>query len=81
MGKLSVPPQIAGGAQIGFASGFQTDGEPRQVAGQRLGVVNEPFQFGVHFGGDAGVEHADIELEGARLCVRGFWYQCSTRIR
>ncbi|MNF79166.1 hypothetical protein D3C84_613720 [compost metagenome] len=64
---------MTGGPHIEGAPGFHADGEPRQVAGQRFGVVNEPFQLAIHLLGVACIEHADVELEGARRGVGGFF--------
>ncbi|MNP37154.1 hypothetical protein D3C76_1305880 [compost metagenome] len=40
------------------------------MPGHRLGVVDQALQLLIHFLGDPGVQHADLEREGARYSLR-----------
>lgn len=54
------------GADIETAGGFQADGQAGKVTAAGFGVIDQEGQFLIHLFGDAGVQHADLELEGSR---------------
>ena len=45
--------------------GFKADGQANQVSAERLGVIDQALELLVHRIADTGVEHADLQAEGA----------------